>query len=55
MVGPARVGQGVIIEALPDQAVGAVDGASTPSVQRKLGKPHRQEPIGDRAVERLCS
>jgi hypothetical protein len=32
-----------------------VDGASTPSVQRKLGKPCRQERNGDWSIQRLCS
>lgn len=41
--------------ASPDPAVDAVDGASTPSVQRKLGELCRQERIGDRSIQRLCS
>lgn len=36
-------------------AVDAVDGASTPSVQRELGEPRRQERIGGWSIQRLCS
>jgi hypothetical protein len=38
-----------------DLAVDAVDGASTPSVQRELGEPYRQVRIGDWSIQRWCS